>query len=213
MGNDELRCPKCRNNLLCFIGQTSHDVRPRSPKKEDWDYFRAKRYRRTNEGLEVFSDGNWKKCNNRKFGETFNGRYVRKDYLCKCGFCVDELAYDMLNDGSISQIEEKVYENGRKYIGQFKNGKREGYGIIFFPDGGRYEGNWENDLAHGKGIEYYKDGDRYEGEYFRDEEDGEGVYYYKNGDRIMGNYKNGKKIGKHVKLCSNGEIQVINFDN
>ena len=72
-------------------------------------------------------------------GETFNGNYVSKNYLCKCGFYGDEINYDFLNDGSISQIEEKVYENGRKYIGQFKNGKREGYGIMFFPDGGMKE--------------------------------------------------------------------------
>ncbi len=117
---------------------------------------------------------------------------------------------NMKNNG---QIIEKIYENGRKYIGQFKNGIREGYGIMFFPDGGRYEGNWENGLAHGKGIEYYKNGDRFEGEYYKDEEDGEGVYYYSNGDRLMGNYRNGNKIGKHVKLCANGQIQVFNFNN
>jgi hypothetical protein len=70
-----------------------------------------------------------------------------------------------MNMKNNSQIVEKIYENGRKYIGQFKNGIREGYGIMFFPDGGRYEGNWENGLAHGKGIEYYKNGDRFEGEY------------------------------------------------
>ena len=215
MAYHELRCPKCRNNLLYFwtfsCSLTYNQASP-SPKKEDWDYFKAERYRSTNKGLEVFRDGNWEKCNNREWGETFDEKYFKEYYyLCKCGFYGNEI--DFLNNGSISQIEEKVYENGRKYIGQFKNGKREGYGIMFFPDGGRYEGNWENDLAHGKGIEYYINGDRYEGEYFRDEEDGEGVYYYKNGDRIMGNYKNGKKIGKHVKLCSNGEIQVINFDN
>jgi hypothetical protein len=185
---------------------------PSSPKKEDWDYFEAKRYRRTNKGLEVFSDGNWKECNNRKLGENFNKNiFFRKYYLCKCGLSGDEGLF--VNDGSISQIEEKVYENGRKYIGQFKNGKREGYGIMFFPDGGRYEGNWDNDLANGKGIEYYRNGDRYEGEYVKDEEDGEGVYYYSNGDRLMGNYRNGNKIGKHVKLCANGQVQVFNFNN
>ena len=69
--------------------------------------------------------GIWEKI----FYPTFNQCYVSY-YLCKCGFYGDEI--DFLNDGSISQIEEKVYENGRKYIGQFKNGKREGYGIMFF---------------------------------------------------------------------------------
>ena len=212
MANIELRCPKCRNDLLCFSCRLSHNVRPSSPKKEEWDFSKAKRYRKINGILEVFSDGNWIRSNNSSKGLTFNGNYCCHYYYCKCGFYSPN-EDGFLNNGSISQMEEKIYENGRKYIGQFKNGKREGYGIMFFPDGGRYEGNWENDLAHGKGIEYYNNGDRYEGEYFKDEEDGEGIYYYKNGDRIMGNYKNGKKIGKHVKLCSNGEIQVFNFDN
>ena len=207
----QFSCPKCGNNLLCFTCRLSHEVEPPSPKKEEWNILRAKRYR-INKGLEVFDDGNWIFSNNRSMGETFNGRYCDKYYFCKCGF-YSRHEKDFLNNSSISQMEEKIYENGRKYIGQFKNGKREGYGIMYFPDWGRYEGNWENGLAHGKGIEYYQNGDRYEGNYFKDEEDGEGVYYYKNGDRIMGNYKNGNKVGKHVKLCSNGEIEVFNFDN
>ena len=207
----EFSCPKCGNNLLCFTCRLSHEVEPPSPKKEEWNILEAKRYR-INKYLEVFDDGNWIFCNNRSMGETFNGKYVDKYYLCKCGF-YSIYEKDFLNNNSISQMELKIYENGREYIGQFKNGKREGYGIMYFPDGGRYEGNWENNLSHGKGIEYYQNGDRYEGNYFKDEEDGEGVYYYKNGDRIMGNYKNGNKVGKHVKLCSNGEIEVFNFDN
>ena len=211
MAAEELSCPKCGNNLLCFTCRLSHSVRPSKPKKEDWNILEAKRYR-IKKYLEVFDNGNWIISNNSKMGETFNGRYCFKDYLCKCGF-YSQSEGAFLNNSFISQMVEIIYENGRKYIGQFKNGKREGYGIMYFPDGGRYEGNWENDLAHGKGIEYYQNGDRYEGNYFKDEEDGEGVYYYKNGDRIMGNYKNGNKVGKHVKLCSNGEIKVFNFDS
>ena len=208
----EFSCPKCGNNLLCFACCQSHNVKPSSPKKEEWDILNAKRYRTINKDLEVFDAGNWIKSKNRSIGSTFNGKYNDTYYFCKCGFC-SQHEDDFLNNDSISQMEEKIYENGRKYFGQFKNGKREGYGIMYFPDGGRYEGHWENDLAHGKGIEYYKNGDRYEGNYFKDEEDGEGIYYYQNGDRIMGNYKNGNKIGKHVKLCSNGEVKVFNFDN
>ena len=38
----EYSCPKCRNNLLCFTCRTSHDVRPSSPKKEEWNILKAK---------------------------------------------------------------------------------------------------------------------------------------------------------------------------
>jgi hypothetical protein len=215
MIDHELRCPECRNNFLGYTCYTSHNTPPNPEnmfkKKHDCCCFGGRRYRLMNDVLEEYVNGIWKKANLYN-GLTFNGPYVATYFYCECGFySEDESAF--LNNYTISQIEEKVYKNGNKYIGQFKNGKREGYGIMLFANGGRYEGNWKDNLAHGKGIEYYENGDRYEGNYYEDEEDGPGVYYYKNGDRIMGNYKNGKKIGKHVKLCSNGEIQVINFDN
>ena len=82
----EFSCPKCGNNLLCFDCRLSHDMRPSSPKKEEWNILKAKRYRKINEDLEVFSDGNWISYNNRSIGLTFNGNWIRHFYLCKCGF-------------------------------------------------------------------------------------------------------------------------------
>ena len=135
----EFSCPKCGNKLLCFTCRQSHNMRPSSPKKEEWNILEAKRYRKINKDLEVFDDGNWIRSKNRYMGLSFNGNYNCRFYFCNCGFC-SEYEDDFLNKSSISQMEEKIYENGRKYIGQFKNGKREGYGIMYFPDGGRYEG-------------------------------------------------------------------------
>ena len=54
----QFSCPKCGNNLLCFTCRLSHEVEPPSPKKEEWNFLRAKRYI-INKGLEVFDDGNW----------------------------------------------------------------------------------------------------------------------------------------------------------
>ena len=138
MASVELRCPKCENNLLYFNYYLSHNEPPSNPKKEEWDLLNAKRYRKMNNILEEFVDGNWIGCYNSSKGLSFNGNYRFLYYLCKCGF-YSQYESDFLNNDSISKIEEKLYENGRKYIGQFKNGKREGYGIMFFPDGGRYE--------------------------------------------------------------------------
>ena len=33
------------------------------------------------------------------------------------------------------KIETKIYGDGRKYVGSWKNGKRDGQGIVTWPDG------------------------------------------------------------------------------
>ena len=50
-------------------------------------------------------------------------------------------------------------EDGR-YQGEWKEGRRHGWGIFMHPDGYRYEGYWENDLPHGNGTARDADGDR-----------------------------------------------------
>ena len=49
------------------------------------------------------------------------------------------------------------------YIGQKRNGKKEGYGILYWANGNRYEGEWKNGKKEGYGILYWANGDRYEG--------------------------------------------------
>ena len=40
----------------------------------------------------------------------------------------------------------KQYEEGDKYSGEFKEGKRSGHGTLISENGRRYEGEWLNDL-------------------------------------------------------------------
>ena len=43
------------------------------------------------------------------------------------------------------------YSHGR-YNGEWKNGKRHGFGIMRYNSGGRYIGDWKNDKQHGEGT-------------------------------------------------------------
>ena len=79
--------------------------------------------------------------------------------------------------------------NGSKYIGNYKNDKRDGKGIYYFNSGNRYEGEWKNGKREGKGI-----------------------FYYNDGDREMGDYLNGKQVGKHVTLTINGEVKTYIYN-
>jgi len=52
------------------------------------------------------------------------------------------------------------FENGLKYVGQFKDGAYHGIGICYWPNGERYEGEWRNGKPHGKGNRLLKDDTR-----------------------------------------------------
>jgi antitoxin component YwqK of YwqJK toxin-antitoxin module len=42
---------------------------------------------------------------------------------------------------------------GSKYVGEWKDDKRHGCGIEYFPDGKKnYYGEWKDDKRHGRGI-------------------------------------------------------------
>ena len=50
----------------------------------------------------------------------------------------------------------ETWENGRKYVGEFKDGKRYGQGIMTHPDGSKYIGQWKDGLPEGKGSEGHR---------------------------------------------------------
>tara|TARA_B110000495_G_scaffold186442_1_gene184995 strand:+ start:265 stop:534 length:270 start_codon:yes stop_codon:yes gene_type:complete len=59
--------------------------------------------------------------------------------------------------------------DGNTFIGEFKNGVRNGMGIKFYPNGATYTGCWVNDIRHGKGVKIHANGTRVEVEYVNGE--------------------------------------------
>ena len=98
---------------------------------------------------------------------------------------------NIINDDNIDEILkfsfDKFYnENGEKYIGEMKNGFKDGKGILYYNKDNenkrkRYEGDFKNDKIEGKGKMYWNDGDRYEGDFKNDKREGKGKMYYKDG--------------------------------
>ena len=88
------------------------------------------------------------------------------------------------------------YPNRDVYKGEYKDGKRNGKGILYFANGNRYEGEWKDDKRNGEGILYSANGDRYEGEWKDDKVNGKGIFYFVNEDRFEGGWKDGNKDGK-----------------
>ena len=50
------------------------------------------------------------------------------------------------------------YADGSRYVGEFRNDVRHGFGTFISSDGSRYVGEWKNDKKHGKGTYTLTDG-------------------------------------------------------
>lgn len=96
--------------------------------------------------------------------------------------------------GGLSGMAEILYGGpggGEKYIGNIKNGKKEGVGVHIWPDGKKYEGEFANDLFHGKGVFTWPDGVVYNGGWKMGIQHGSGVEKADGRER-EGEWENGK---------------------
>lgn len=120
-----------------------------------------------------------------------------------------------------------IYASGVRYIGEFRNSRREGWGSCIFQDGSKYEGNWINDFPEGAGIKTFPSGKEQKGYWKRgnlEREDqtlvldqnrrigilksdcisgnctnGNGIFLFPNGDIYVGDFVNGKRHG--IGVC------------
>jgi hypothetical protein len=60
----------------------------------------------------------------------------------------------------------EIWSDGRKYEGDFKNGKKDGEGTFEWPNGNKYIGSWKKGKQHGIGIwASSKEGTKRQGEW------------------------------------------------
>ena len=105
------------------------------------------------------------------------------------------------------KYDKKQYDKDI-YYGEFKNGKREGYGKYIWENGEYYIGQWLNDKKHGKGILYNTNRNiKYDGDFVNDKFEGYGKYIYENGNYYIGKWLNNKMHGKGIEYYKNGNIK------
>ena len=98
----------------------------------------------------------------------------------------------------------ELYTNRIHYIGEFKEDKLNGKGIIeFLKEGHKYEGDFQNNEINGIGIFQWKNGDIYQGEMTNGKMNGHGIYKYANGQIYDGEYNNGIREGKGRIIINN----------
>ena len=74
-----------------------------------------------------------------------------------------------------------IWENGSRYVGEWKDGVRNGqgtytqYGSLLYPDGRKYVGEYKNGKPNGLGVITFPDGSKFVGEYKDGEKNGQGT--------------------------------------
>lgn len=103
-----------------------------------------------------------------------------------------------------------TFPSGATYIGSFKDGKIEGYGVYTYADSGdKYEGEWKADLKHGHGTYFFGKGDRYSGQWYMGRKHGKGEFLFANGDEFIGSWKDNQMSGYgSFFIASNGDKYV-----
>ena len=101
-----------------------------------------------------------------------------------------------------------VIKNSGEYIGEIKEGKRHGKGVMLYgPIGGKkYNGTWVDGKRDGYGILTNGDTLVYEGTWVNDDERlGKGQIDFNNG-KFTGNIKDSKPEGNGKMEYSNGDV-------
>ena len=61
-----------------------------------------------------------------------------------------------------------IWENGSRYVGEWKDGKKHGQGTYTYANGDKYVGGWKKGLRHGKGTFTHANGKIEEGIWKKD---------------------------------------------
>ena len=135
----------------------------------------------------------FKKLNNRTFG--YLKTTANKIIYESLGYYEGELLMDAIKHG----YGTFYFNDGEKYVGDWKNDKYDGNGTYYFNtsndvDEEKFEGHWKNGKRNGQGTSYFRNGDRLEANFRNNEKDGEAKLIRKNGKTIIQLYSNGKLL-------------------
>jgi hypothetical protein len=93
----------------------------------------------------------------------------------------------------------------RCYVGEMKDGKREGQGTLLPESGAKFHGSWKNDMREGEGRYFYANGDYYEGTFHLGKMHGQGTYSSASGEIYKGGFKEDERHGSGTTVLANGQ--------
>jgi len=106
-----------------------------------------------------------------------------------------------------------TYPDGDLYDGFFRAGVKEGQGTQKWLDGSFYQGPFKEGKRHGKGVHQWPTGEVYEGEFVDDKRSGTGSYTWPTGDKFQGQFLDDAKSGRGEFSFSNGNVFKGEYKN
>ena len=105
----------------------------------------------------------------------------------------------------------EILTNGTTYVGEYRDGKRNGQFTVTYADGDTYVGDFRDNVFNGQGTYTYADGDKYVGEYKDDKVHGQGTEILTDGTTYVGDYRDGKRNGQFTVTYADGDTYVGDF--
>jgi hypothetical protein len=103
-----------------------------------------------------------------------------------------------------------TYADEYKYVGEWKDGKRNGQGTYYYLadnqfKGDKYVGEFKYGKYYGQGTLTYANGDKYVGE-FSNKPNGQGTYTYAEGHKYVGEFRDDKPNGQGIRYNADGTV-------
>jgi hypothetical protein len=90
-----------------------------------------------------------------------------------------------------------VWPSGKKFVGRWAEGVKNGHGLYTWPNGKKYDGEYKHGLKHGYGRMSWPNGQSYSGGFEHNQRSGRGVQSSETGDIIhCGMWKNDAPVGE-----------------
>ena len=99
-----------------------------------------------------------------------------------------------------------TWPDGSKYVGEFKDDKRNGQGTFTFANGDKYVGEYKDGQRNGQGTLTFASGNKYVGEFKDGNFNGQGTFTWPDGSKYVGEYKDDKRNGQGIFYLANGSI-------
>ena len=100
-----------------------------------------------------------------------------------------------------------TYASGNKYVGEFRDGTKNGQGTYTFVSGNKYAGEFRDGKYHGQGTYTHADGNKYVGEFRDGKYHGHFTVTYADGNKYVGEFRDGKKNGQGTYTHADRRIQ------
>ena len=105
----------------------------------------------------------------------------------------------------------RIFEDGDKYVGEFKNGTFHGKGTYTWTNGYKYVGEFEWSYRSGQGTMTHPDGSTYVGGWKVNKYSGQGTFTWANGDKYVGEFDIYDTATHGTLIYPDGSKQVGKF--